>query len=144
MQCKDILFWKDKDMTTEQAIKHQRVMESAAKLRAAGYIQQQCNRCGGTGGYASRCASCDGEKVSWVVPAEVRAEPEARTVKAHIAVAVDPDGNWCAYGATGNDPESDQLDARVGVPGDGEAVFWVTAELPIPGAPPEVKGKVEP
>ena len=63
-----------------------------------------------------------------------------KTVKVRIAVAVDPDGNWNAYGWTDADGVAMEL-ALEGV-ASGEARYWVTAELPVPPAP-EVAGAVE-
>ena len=63
-----------------------------------------------------------------------------KTVKVRIAVAVDPDGKWSAYGCPGAD-ETD-MDIAVDAVAPGEARYWVTAELPIP-AEIDVAGAVE-
>ena len=59
-----------------------------------------------------------------------------KTVKVRIAVAVDSQGNWAASGWSGKgDPgaASDYMAdiARDGV-GEGEALYWVEAEIPMP------------
>lgn len=73
-----------------------------------------------------------------------------KTVKVRIAVAVDPKGRWCTHG-------NGELEAGLLYPknhdelletidldqcGPSEALFWLTAELPIP-EPVEVAAKTE-
>lgn len=63
-----------------------------------------------------------------------------KTVKVRIAVAVDPQGRWYAQGSgellTGllYPKNHDELLETVDVDqcGPNEALFWITAELPVP------------
>ena len=64
----------------------------------------------------------------------------AKTVKVRIAVAVDPKGHWQASGW--RDAGEEVWDCVLDCVDDGEARFWITAELPIPESI-EVQGKVE-
>lgn len=72
-----------------------------------------------------------------------------QTVKVKIAVAVDPKGRWYAYGsgdvASGHlfPTNHDELLETVDIDqcGPNEALFWVTAELPVP-AIREIAGEV--
>jgi len=72
-----------------------------------------------------------------------------KTVKVKIAVAVDPKGRWYAQGsgdtATGfvYPMNHDELLETVDIDqcGPNEALFWITAELPVP-AIEEVAGVV--
>lgn len=66
----------------------------------------------------------------------------AKTVTVRIAVAVDPSGAWNAYGG-GSLKDKDAMEFAVEVLGDGEARFWLTAELPVPEIA-EVPACVEP
>jgi hypothetical protein len=70
------------------------------------------------------------------------------TVKVKIAVAVDPKGRWYAYGSGDAGgllyPQNhDELLETVDIDqcGPNEALFWVSAELPVP-AVQEVAGEV--
>jgi hypothetical protein len=67
-----------------------------------------------------------------------------KTVKVRIAVAVDRDGVWHAAGwGSGGVPATDAaMDIAVEAIGPGEARYWVTAELPVPGEV-EFAGAVE-
>lgn len=71
----------------------------------------------------------------------------AQTIKVRIAVAVDPKGRWYA-GGSGSDeyqyPKNhDELLEVVDIDqcGPNEALFWITAELPVPEVR-EVAGEV--
>lgn len=67
-----------------------------------------------------------------------------KTVKVKIAVAVDPHGNWNAVGwneAAKNNPNL-PMDLAISSVEEGEAHYWITAELPIPAAR-EIEGNVE-
>lgn len=55
----------------------------------------------------------------------------AKTVQVRIAVAVDPTGMWNAYGG-GTLKDKDAMEFAVEVLADGEARYWLTAELPVP------------
>ncbi len=59
--------------------------------------------------------------------------------KVRIAVAVDPDGKWCAFGSSGVDSWDvlvlDDLE-------DGEARYWVEAHVDIPERSRIVEGDV--
>ena len=55
----------------------------------------------------------------------------ARTVRVRIAVAVDPDGGWSAWGGSGVKDHVSMSYATDGV-GEGEARHWVEADLPVP------------
>ena len=52
------------------------------------------------------------------------------TVKVRIAVAVDPSGDWSAAGH--RDATWKDVDYILDGVGNGEARYWVEAELPIP------------
>lgn len=64
------------------------------------------------------------------------------TVKVRIAVAVDADGDWNACGGSGMD-DGEAMDIAIDVVGNGEARYWLTAELPVP-EPQEIEATVEP
>lgn len=55
------------------------------------------------------------------------------TVKVRIAVAVDRKGDWYAYGSTHADDAS-MMDNAVDCVEEGEAQYFLTAELEIPEA----------
>lgn len=63
----------------------------------------------------------------------------SETVRVRIPVAVDPKGRWYAYGSGNGEKlhviDHDQLLEVVDhdTIGPNEALFWVVAELPIPG-----------
>lgn len=63
------------------------------------------------------------------------------TVKVRIAVAVDSEGQWSAYGDDCETPEAAMRHAEARVI-DDRRTFWLTAELPIPEAK-EVAANVE-
>ncbi len=67
-----------------------------------------------------------------------------KTVKVRIAVAVDPKGRWYAMGTPSLPRNHDELLETVDMDqcGPNEALFWVTAELPIPEVL-EVEGEVQ-
>lgn len=67
-----------------------------------------------------------------------------KTVKVRIAVAVDPKGRWYAMGAPGFPRNHGELLETVDMDqcGPNEALFWVTAELPIPEVQ-EVEGEFQ-
>lgn len=72
------------------------------------------------------------------------------TVKIRIAVAVDPKGRWYAHGQSTDSgapfpSNHDELLETVDIAecGPNEALFWVTAELPIPETA-EVAGEALP
>ena len=56
-----------------------------------------------------------------------------KTVTVRIAVAVDPSGDWNAYGGGGM-KDKDAMEFATEVFADGETRFWLTAELPVPVA----------
>lgn len=64
-----------------------------------------------------------------------------KTVKVRIACAVDSDGCWAAHGWLGA-PDKTAVECSVEVLREGERVYWLTAELPIP-EPIEVQAEVE-
>jgi hypothetical protein len=68
-----------------------------------------------------------------------------KTVKVRIAVAVDPEGNWNSCGWSDAPSDKSMTDIAADMVGDGEAHFWLTAELPIPVVREvgEVEAKVE-
>lgn len=53
------------------------------------------------------------------------------TVKVRIAVAVDPDGDWNACGWS-SATDKTARDLATETVGEGEAVYWLEAELPVP------------
>ncbi len=58
-----------------------------------------------------------------------------KTVKVRIAVAVDPSGRWNASGwltRDGKNAEGEAMDIAIDGVNEGEAKYWVEAELPIP------------
>ena len=58
-----------------------------------------------------------------------------KTVKVRIAVAVDPYGNWNASGWLNRDgqiAEGEAMSIAMDGVKEGEAKYWVEAELPIP------------
>lgn len=67
-----------------------------------------------------------------------------KTVKVRIAVAVDLQGHWNAAGwCTAKPPkETDVLNLAIDGVGQGEKVYWLTAELTLP-AQEEVAATVE-
>lgn len=57
------------------------------------------------------------------------------SVRVRIAVAVDPQGNWCASGwkvASEDAATREAMDVAVDAVEAGEARYWVEATLPIP------------
>lgn len=64
-----------------------------------------------------------------------------KTVKVRIAVAVDPSGHWNGYG-NADALDTDALDQARQLVGEGEARYWLTAELPVPEAQ-EIAATVE-
>lgn len=66
-----------------------------------------------------------------------------RTVKVRIAVAIDPKGRWYAHGTDSFPKNHDELLEVVDIDqcGPNEALFWITAELPVPEVQ-EVAGKI--
>ena len=67
-----------------------------------------------------------------------------RTVKVRIAVAVDPDGRWSAFAYSDKDGivKTTHDDLFVDDMKDGEARYFVTADLPIPETV-EIQGTVD-
>jgi hypothetical protein len=67
----------------------------------------------------------------------------ARTVKVRIPVALDPQGRWYAYGTQEGPRNHDELLEVTDIDsvGPNEALFWITAELPVPEVE-EVAGDV--
>lgn len=59
----------------------------------------------------------------------MQSEEKKRTVRVRIAVSVDRDGFWRSAGAEGM-PDHTALDLASATYGD--AIYWLTAELPIP------------
>ena len=57
------------------------------------------------------------------------------TVKVRIAVAVDARGNWNACGFSAARSDKDKMDSCVEMLDDGEARYWLEAELAIPETP---------
>jgi hypothetical protein len=72
----------------------------------------------------------------------------SKTIKIRIPVAVDPQGRWYAYGwNSGKHDGPRNHDELLEVTdmdqiGPNEALFWITAELPVPEAQ-EVAAEVE-
>ena len=56
-------------------------------------------------------------------------------VKVRIAVAVDAKGNWNACGWKNARSDEEKMELCVEVLDDGEARYWLEAELPIPTVP---------
>lgn len=59
-----------------------------------------------------------------------------KTVKVRIAVVVAPDGSWnsCGWSGAESDEEKMELALEV-VPSNGEARYYLEAELPLPCDP---------
>jgi hypothetical protein len=57
-----------------------------------------------------------------------------KTVTVRIAVAVDPTGGWNACGYSGM-RDTDGMEFASETLHDGEARYWLIAELPVPEAP---------
>ena len=55
----------------------------------------------------------------------------AKAVKVRVAVGIDKDGNWNAYGGA-NATDEDALSIAAEPLKHGEARYWLTAELAIP------------
>ncbi len=58
-----------------------------------------------------------------------------KTVKVRVAVAVDPSGKWSAAGWSreGTPDEGAAMDLVLESVDEGEARYWIEAELPLPG-----------
>ncbi|MBM3460767.1 MAG: hypothetical protein FJX76_01570 [Armatimonadetes bacterium] len=52
-------------------------------------------------------------------------------IKVRIAVAVDHEGTWCAYGSSGGDDE-EMMNLACETLLDGEARYWIEAALDVP------------
>jgi hypothetical protein len=57
-----------------------------------------------------------------------------KTVKVRVAVAVDPSGKWSALGWSGETDKS-VMASCVEHLEEGEARYWLEAELPVPEVP---------
>lgn len=67
----------------------------------------------------------------------------ARVVKVRIAVAVDREGQWNAAGwSTKEGTPADWAAMDIAIDAVGEAHYWITAELPVPGEV-EIAGVIE-
>jgi hypothetical protein len=55
-----------------------------------------------------------------------------KTVKIRVAVAVDQSGDWNAHGGA-RVREQNAMSTAAETLGSGEARYWLTAELPVPG-----------
>ncbi len=80
------------------------------------------------------------DRIHYILQQPAPPPPHGRTVRVRVAAAVDHDGFWSALGWPNADGE-DMREACANV-GDGEARYWITAELPIP-KPGEVETQVE-
>lgn len=69
---------------------------------------------------------------------------EQQTVRVRIAVAVDRSGQWAACGGPSvADDWHGAMDCMLNWIEEGEARYWVEAELPIPrGSYPVVEGEI--
>jgi len=59
------------------------------------------------------------------------------TVKVRVAVAVDRKGNWRASGwsdENGRTATADPMEIALGGVAEGQASYWIEAELPVPEA----------
>ena len=68
-----------------------------------------------------------------------------KTIKVRIAVAINHEGQWNAYGysAAGDESWSDLMDAFETLEGETRGYF-VTAEIPVPDPmPAEIMGQLE-
>jgi hypothetical protein len=75
---------------------------------------------------------------AWYEPAN------AATVSVRIAVAIDTEGQWSAYGSE-DCPDSHAVDTAIECMPEGDAryhIVWVTAEVPLPPTI-EVKGEID-
>lgn len=64
-----------------------------------------------------------------------------KTVRVRVAVAVDPDGKWCAYGWRELD-EGQAFDLCTEDMPHGEARYFLVAELPVPDIA-EIQAEIE-
>jgi hypothetical protein len=66
-----------------------------------------------------------------------------KTVKLRAAVAVDPEGNWnvSGWGTANNSNDDIAMNCAIEGVGDGEARYWLTAEVPVPEVK-ETEGEV--
>ena len=64
-----------------------------------------------------------------------------KTIKVRVAVAVDPSGTWNALGWSGGS-DGVVMTACVEHLAEGEARYWLEAELPIPEVP-VIKAEVQ-
>ena len=55
-----------------------------------------------------------------------------RTTRVRILVAVDPAGNWSAFGAIGYDEADDARNIYIDDLKEGERYYWVEADVPVP------------
>lgn len=58
-------------------------------------------------------------------------QQQGKTVMVKVAVAVDKNGHWMAVGAHDNEDRT-SMDTCLDFVEDGEARYWLTAELPVP------------
>jgi len=58
-------------------------------------------------------------------------KPQGKTVRVKVAVAVDKNGKWNSCGWS-NGEEKDVCDLAVEPVDEGESLYWLTADLPIP------------
>lgn len=65
-----------------------------------------------------------------------------KTVKVRIAVAVDPEGDWDARGGSGLFSQDRRVLRALAYQENTDAVYWLTAELPVPEAQ-EIAATVE-
>jgi len=64
------------------------------------------------------------------------------TVRVRIAVAVDPDGNWCAMGWKDGD-DTEWMSCALDDVAEGEAQYFVEATLSLPEAVTVEADKIE-
>jgi len=67
------------------------------------------------------------------------------TIKVRIAVAVDPKGQWNAVGWSTAPSDDDMSDLALEGVGEGERIYWLTAELDVPArfAPEDIPASVD-
>jgi hypothetical protein len=74
--------------------------------------------------------------------AELQSPPAGKTIRIEIPVAINPAGKWYAAGSNVRGDEIN-LGEVAAVLGGMPTVVFVVADLPLPGAPAEVAGRVD-
>lgn len=70
----------------------------------------------------------------------------AKTVRVRIAVAVDADGAWNASGWSSKNKtyDADAMGCAIENVGEGEARYWLEADVPLPAGATAIEAEVKP